>query len=205
MEIDSTWDFTPHTWRRPWRRSWRERTRAGRGRRRRHTCWTTRLSPGRKHYSIINTGQGQQGEYLYCHSLSDNMRQFLWMGMTQHIHTLKSGRVQCWPSLWFSPQFQNNKKLHTRRSIVPSPLFSRHKACSATRTENNYFFRRDVSFYPPRLGQDWDGRLQTKDHVHLVWLQQNIQAETQYPLQPPASKRGRSVCKNHFQFSQHEI
>ena len=55
MEIDSTWDFTPHTWRRPWRRSWRERTRAGRGRRRRRTCWTTRLSPGRKHYSIIKS------------------------------------------------------------------------------------------------------------------------------------------------------
>ena len=96
---------------------------------------------------------------------------------------------QEWKSQVGSPH--SSKISYTRRSIVPvSPLLSRHKACSATRTENNYFFRRDVSFYPPRLGQDWDGRLQTKDHVHLVWLQQNIQAETQYPLQPPA-KRGR--------------
>ena len=74
---------------------------------------------------------------------------------------------QEWKSQVGSPH--SSKISYTRRSIVPvSSLFSRHKACSATRTENNYFFRRDVSFYPPRLGQDWDGRLQTKDHVHLV-------------------------------------
>ena len=153
----------------------------------------------------INTGE--QGEYLYWHTLSDNMRQFVWMGMTQHIRALRVEESSDDPAFG-SPHSSKIIRSYTQGDLLcQSPVFKTQGVLGHPDWKQ-LFLPTWCFFLPASAGLGlgfWDGRLQTKDHVHLVWLQQNIQAETQYPLQPPASKRGRSVCKNHFQFSQHEI
>ena len=98
------------------------------------------------------------------------IRQYETVCMDGDDNTFMLSRVEE-SGLWSPPQFQNNKKLHTRRSIVPVPCFQDTRRARPPGLKT--IISSDVMFLFTRLGWARTGMGDCRQKIMFIWFDCN--------------------------------